>query len=99
VTSSEYWSIDIPGLTYEQALRIKEFATRDAEWGVILADPRTTMVRSFDAATVRLIVRCLIAGLNSESLGPLDEAGARSLLEDCEAWFEQADEAEPENFA
>ena len=91
MTSDEYWSLDIPGLTFEQANRIKEFALADSKWGVIITDPRRMMVRGFDASTVKLLVGCLKIVLDRESFEGEDEAGVRSLLEDCEAWLEQSD--------
>jgi hypothetical protein len=91
MSTDEYWSIDIPGLTREQARRIRDFALGDAQLGVILTDPKTMMVRAFDAPTVKLMVRCLYTGLESGSLGHEDEAGARSLVEDCNSWLAQSD--------
>lgn len=86
----EGWSIDIPGLTYDEALRIRDIALADAKYGVLILDPASTMVRGFDRPTVELLATCLRAGLEHGDLGHLDAAGAQSMLEDCEAWLRQA---------
>lgn len=90
--SDEYWSIDIPGLTEEQALRIQEFALPDAQWGVTLSDPKVWMVRGFDRATVELLRGCLLAGIAQGALDHTDAHGAQSMVEDCETWLAQAEQ-------
>jgi len=90
VTNDEYWSIDIPGLAYERAVQLRNSLEDAAPWGVVLLDPRTNMVRGFDRPTVELLVTCLRAGLATGGLAHEDAAGAMSMLEDCEAWLQQA---------
>lgn len=89
--SDEYWSIDIPGLTEEQALRMREQVLSDAQSGVILSDPKVWMVRGYDRATVELLRKCLLAGLAQGTLDHADAHGAQSMVEDCETWLAQAE--------
>ncbi len=89
--SGEYWSIDIPGLTEEDALRIRDATIADAPWGVIVLDPQLTMARGYDRPTVELLAKCLRAGLANGDLDRLDAAGAKAMLEDCESWLSQAE--------
>lgn len=83
----ESWAIDIPGLTYEQAVKLSERLKEEAQWGVVLIDPRVFMLRGFDRPTVELLASCLRAGLASGDLAREDAAGAQSMLEDCEEWL------------
>ena len=91
----EYWSLDVPGLTYESATRARDLCLNDAEvdttWGVVLIDPSVSMTRGFDLSTVELLAKCLRAGLADGSLHPMYAAGAQSMLEDFEEWLKQAD--------
>jgi hypothetical protein len=88
---SEYWSIDVPGLTREYAIRFRDAMLPDSPLGVLLLDPSRVMVRGFDRPTVELMVTCLEAGLATVDLPHLDRMGAMSMLEDCRAWLEQAE--------
>ena len=85
--ADEYWSIDIPGLTQEQALDLRERLGPEFHFGVIVASPRDFMTRGFDRPTVELLVHCLRAGLAAGGMSHEDEAGALSMLEDCEEWL------------
>lgn len=87
----EYWSIDIPGLTEQQAQAVQERLAPEFDFGVILSDPRHFMTRGFDRSTVDLVVHCLRAGLAAGGMSHADQAGAQSVLEDCEGWLAQAD--------
>ncbi|MBS2936863.1 hypothetical protein KDN32_03785 [Nocardioides sp. J2M5] len=87
--TDEYWSLDVPGLTREQAMRFQEAMLPDSPLGVLLLDPARVMVRGFDRPTVELMAKCLEAGLATLDLSHLDRAGAMSMLEDCRAWLEQ----------
>jgi hypothetical protein len=90
VEQSEYWSLDIPGLTEEGAERLRQVALGEAEWGATVSDPGSVMVRGFDRATVELLRKCLVAGLASGGLSHEDRSGAQSMIEDCDGWLEQA---------
>jgi len=87
----EHWSIDIPGLTEEQAQALRERLAPEFSLGVIVTSPRTFMTRGFDRSTVDLMAHCLRAGLAAGGMNQLDAAGAHSMLEDCEGWLAQAD--------
>lgn len=86
----ESWSIDIPGLTYERATRIRELLLPESSHGVVLLDPGKFMVRGFDRPTVELLVKCLEAGLAAGDLPHLDRMGAMSMLEDCQDWLQKS---------
>lgn len=86
----ESWSIDIPGLTYERATRIRELLLPESSHGVVLLDPAKFMVRGFDRPTVELLVKCLEAGLAAGDLPYLDRMGAMSMLEDCQDWLQRS---------
>ena len=85
----ESWSIEIPGLTRERAVELRESLLPDSPFGVVLLDPTVFMVRGFDRWTAQLMIKCLEAGLASG--GMLDEelVGAQSLLEDYRDWLAQ----------
>lgn len=85
--TGEYWSIDVPGLTQDQAVRFREVLQPEAPYGVVLLDPSKVMVRGFDRSSVELMVVCLEAGLASSELSHLDRAGVLSMLEDCREWL------------
>lgn len=88
--SSEYWNVDIPGLTEEQASALQTRLAPEFEFGVIVTDPRDFMARGFDRSTVELLASCIRTALSAGGLSHADEAGARSMLEDCEEWLGQA---------
>lgn len=88
--AEEYWSIDIPGLTREQAVRVRELLLADAPFGVLLLNPAETLVRGFDRPTVELMVKCLEAGLAGGELPELDRMGAMSMVEDFRDWLQQS---------
>lgn len=90
MTTNEYWSVDVPGLTLERAVRLRELLMPDSPLGVVLLDPAKFMVRGFDLPTVELMIKCLHAGLATSDMAHLDRMGAMSMLEDCEAWLDQA---------
>ena len=87
--SEEYWSVDLPGLTYQQAVRVRELLLPESPLGVLLLDPAQVMVRGFDRPTVELMAKCLQAGLAGDELPHLDRMGAMSMLEDFQAWLQQ----------
>ncbi|MFG1602971.1 hypothetical protein [Actinoplanes sp. NPDC049265] len=86
----EYWSLDIPGLTAVRSQSLKDRLDPEFDYGVIPTNPRLFMTRSYDLASVEILVRCLRAALNEGSLAEEDTSGASALLEDCEAWIQQA---------
>ena len=90
--ADEYWSVDIPGLTEDQAVSLEERLAGEFECGVIVISPRQSMVRGFSRPSVEKMVFCLRAGLAAGGMSEEDEAGAKSLLEDFEAWLDQAEE-------
>lgn len=90
--SSEYWNLDIPGLTQEQALALRERLDPEFELGVIVTDPRDFMVRGFDRSTVELLAHGLRTALAVGGMSHADAAGTQSMLEDCEEWLAQARE-------
>lgn len=87
---TDYWSVDIPGLTHDQAVRVQETLQPDAPLGVLLLDPSRVMVRGFDRPTVELLAICLEAGLAAGGLSHADRMGALGLLEDCRTWLEDS---------
>lgn len=89
--SNEYWSIDVPGLTYEKAVQCREALLPLSSFGVLLIDPARSMVRGADRPTVELLVKCLEAGLARSDLSRLDRLGAMSMVEDCQTWLEQCE--------
>lgn len=74
--ADEYWSIDIPGLTREQATGLHERLAPEFDFGVIVTSSRDFMTRGFDRSTVELLVHCLRAGLAAGGMSHEDEAGA-----------------------
>lgn len=87
----EYWSIDIPDLTEEQAGMLQGRLEPDFE--VIRIDPRQFMVRAFDRRSVEFLVGQLQASVAAGVLDPTDDYGARALLADFQEWLAQADPA------
>jgi hypothetical protein len=87
---NEYWSIDIPGMSEEQARSLHARLAPEFEYGVIVTDPRDFMTRAFDRSTVELLAHCLRAGLSAGGMNREDTAGAQSMLEQCEEWLQQA---------
>lgn len=87
---TDYWSVDIPGLTHDQAVRVHDLLQPYAPLGVLLLDPSKFMVRGFDRPTVELLAVCLEAGLATRDLAHADRMGVLSLLEDCRAWLEDS---------
>lgn len=83
----DYWSIDIPGLSHEQAVRLRDALQPEAPLGVLLLDPSQVMVRGFDRSSVELMATCLEAGIVAADLPHIDRMGAMSLLEDWRAWL------------
>lgn len=90
--ADEYWSLDIPGLTEDQATSLQERLASEFEGGVIVADPRQWMARVFDRSSAALLASSLRAALDVGGMSDEDEIGAQSMLEDIEAWLDQADE-------
>ncbi len=90
MTSDDYWNIDIPGLTEEQARALADRLMPEFEFGVIVTDPRDFMVRGFDRSTVELVAHCLRADLTTGGVSHEDTVGAMAVLEDCEEWLRQA---------
>lgn len=87
--SADYWGLDIPGLTAEDARRLQAAHQTEFPVGVLLMDPTTFMLRGYDRATVELLVKCVMASLEL-GLDHADEAGAMSVLEDCRDWLSRA---------
>ncbi len=54
--SDEYWSLNIPGLTEEQAHQLRDQLGNQFSWGVLATDPRVFMVRAFDRPSVEVLV-------------------------------------------
>jgi hypothetical protein len=90
--AGEYWSLDIPGLTENQAVSLHERLASEFDDGVIVASPRHWMVRMFDRSSVAILASCLRAALAAGGMSNRDAAGMHGLLEDFEAWLDQADE-------
>lgn len=90
--AGEYWSVDIPGLTEDQAVSLQERLAGEFECGVNIASPRHLMVRGFGRASVDKLVSCLRAGLAAGGMSGEDEAGVRAMLEDFDEWLDQAEE-------
>jgi hypothetical protein len=90
--ADEYWSLDIPGLTEHQAVSLQERLAGEFEDGIIVASPRHFMVRGFDRASVNMLVSCLRAGLATGGMSDEDEAGVKAMLEDFDAWLDQAED-------
>lgn len=89
--SGEYWSVDIPGLTEEQARALEGRLSEEFEFGVIVGSPRDFLTRHFDVETVHVLVRSLDAALGAGGLTVADTIGAESLLDDFATWLQQAD--------
>jgi hypothetical protein len=90
--ADEYWSVDIPGLTEDQAVSLQERLAGEFECDAIVISPRHVMVRGFSRTSVETLVSCLRAGLAAGGMSDEDEAGAKGMLEDFEAWLDQAEE-------
>lgn len=88
----EYWSLDIPGLTEDQATSLRERLAGEFGGGVTVADPRHWMVRIFDRSSAAILASCLRAALAVGGMPDGDAAGAQSMLVDIEAWLDQADD-------
>lgn len=89
-TADECWSIDIPGLTENEAASLQERLA--GEYDVIVVSPRDFIVRGFDHASVVALVSCLRAGLAGGGVSGEDTPPpAQGLLEDFEAWLDQAE--------
>lgn len=86
---ADYWSLDIPGLTEEDARRLQVAHAPEFPFGVLVVDPSVALLRGYDRDTVELLVKCLEAGL-ATGLDHADEAGAMSLLEDFRDWLSGA---------
>jgi hypothetical protein len=90
--ADEYWSVDIPGLTEDQAVSLQERLAGEFECDVVVISPRQLMVRGFPRVVVEKLVSCLRAGLAAGGMSDEDEAGVEALLEDFDAWLDQAEE-------
>ncbi|MBM7790942.1 hypothetical protein [Tenggerimyces flavus] len=88
--SDDYWYIDIPGLSYERAVRIRELLLPDSPFGVLLIDPSKSMLRGYDRAAVELLVKGMEAILAADNLDREDRMGAMSMLEDYQDWLEHS---------
>ena len=64
--ADEYWSLEIPGLTEDQAVSLQERLAGEFKYGIIAASPRHFMVRGFDRASVNTLVTCLRAERKSQ---------------------------------
>lgn len=73
----ESWSIDIPGLTEQDARALHQQLAPRFHFGVIVTSPRNFMVRGFDRSTVELFAHCLRAGLAAGGMSHEDSAGAQ----------------------
>ena len=84
----EFWSIDIPGLTRERAVEIRELLLPNSPFGVELIDPAEFMLRGSDRWTVeRILIKCLEAGLAAGDMPYEERMGALSMLEDYRDWL------------
>ena len=90
-TADEYWSIDIPGLTENEATSLQKRLAGEFDDDVIVVSPRDFMVRGFDHASVVTLVSCLRAGLAGGGVSGEGKACAQGLLEDFEAWLDRAE--------
>jgi hypothetical protein len=88
--TDENWALDIPGMTYEQAVRFREVLLPDCPWGVVLIDPATFMLRGYDRGAVELMVKCFEAGLVEGNLSHADRMDAMSMVEDFQDWLERS---------
>ena len=89
--NGEYWNIDIPGLTEQQARSLETRLAPEFDFGVIVTSPRDFMARGYDRSTVELLAHCLRTALAAGRMSHEDTAGAQSMLEDCDEWLGQAD--------
>lgn len=90
--AGEHWSVDIPGLTEDQAVSLQERLAGEFESGIIVTSPHHLMVRGFDRASVDMLASCLRAGLAAGGWSHEDEAGMKAMLEDFGDWLGQAEE-------
>ena len=90
--ADEHWSVDIPGLTEDQAVSLRERLTGEFECDVMVINPRQVMVRGFPREVVETLVSSLRAGLAAGGMSDEDEPAVDAILEDFDAWLDQADE-------
>ncbi len=88
--TNDYWYVDIPGLTQEQAVRFREVLLPDSPLGVVLIDPSKFMVRGYERSAVELLVKCLDTCLAEGKLPHDDRTVTMSMLEDYQAWLQQS---------
>jgi hypothetical protein len=90
--ADEYWNIDIPGLTRDQALDLENRLRSEFEFGVIVTDPADFMVRGFDRSSVEALLACAKLASDSEHFNRQFPYGVDRLIEDFEDWLKQANE-------
>jgi hypothetical protein len=83
--AGEYWSVDIPGLTEDQAVSLQERLAGEFECDVIVISPRHVMVRGFPREVVEKLVSCLRAGLAAGGMSDEDGPVVEAILEDFDA--------------
>lgn len=88
--TQEYWSIDIPALTEERAVEIRELLLPDAPFGIVLSDPAKFMVGGNDRWTVESLVKIIELAFAQDDLTRDERVGARSVLEDYQGWLSTA---------
>ena len=90
-----YWSVDLPGLTAQDAdALLKDASSLSSVVGATVVDPHDWWTEHLDRATVSVLVRGLLAGLES---GRLDEADAWDIeqyVEELQAWLATSERTE-----
>jgi hypothetical protein len=90
--AGEYWSVDIPGLTEDQAVSLQKRLAGEFDPEVSVISPRQVMVRGFPREVVENLVSWLRAGLAAGAMSDEDKPFVEVLLEDFDAWLDQAEE-------
>lgn len=85
--SGEYWSVDIPGLTQDQAQVVQKSLSTTVPDGVMLIDPKHFMTRGYEKAGVELLVKALNVAVESGALSDYDQECAQTFIDDFEEWL------------
>lgn len=87
---SEYWGIDITGLTEQEAQRVVEWSKEAGigQWGADAYAPHDWYMTKWDAPTVELVLNALASSPH--------KATVLALVEDMEEWLASASDAEEE---
>lgn len=85
----DYWSIDIPGMTKEQASLLLEYAS--AQFGLhgSTVDPSIWLTRHLDVDTTKAIAR----GLSGEELDIEERSAIQGVRDDFSDWLDVAESA------